>query len=125
MKKVIHSKEAPEAIGPYSQAIVTGGTVYCSGQIGITPATGEMCGSSIEEQTSQVMKNLEGVLESAGCTFANVVKCTIFLANMEDFGTVNRIYGDSFKLDPPARETVAVRTLPKNALVEISCIAVR
>lgn len=125
MKKVIHSGNAPEAIGPYSQAIAAGDTVYCSGQIGIVPGSGELAGSTIEEQTRQVMNNLGAVLEAAGCTFDQVVKCSIFLNDMDDFGTVNRIYGEFFKENPPARETVAVRTLPKNVRVEISCIAVK
>jgi len=122
-KKVIYSKKAPEAIGPYSQAIVYDGLVYCSGQIGIFPENGSFAGNAIKEQTRQVMKNLGSVLAEAGSDFSKVIKCSIFLSDMSDFGVVNQIYGEYFTDNPPARETVAVKTLPKNALVEISCIA--
>ena len=122
-KKVIHSDNAPAAIGPYSQAIVSNGMVYCSGQIGLKAEDGSLAGSDIETQTRQVMKNLGEVLKAAGSGFEKVVKCSIFLADMGDFAVVNAIYGEYFQVDPPARETVAVRTLPKNVLVEISCIA--
>ncbi|HAC15478.1 MAG TPA: reactive intermediate/imine deaminase [Bacteroidetes bacterium] len=123
MKKIISTVNAPAAIGPYSQAIVHGGILYCSGQIPIDPATGEFAGSTIDVQAEQVMKNLEAILSAAGTDFSKVIKCTIFLADMGDFATVNGIYGKYFQSEPPARETVAVKTLPKNALVEISCIA--
>jgi len=123
MKKVIHSDSAPKALGPYSQAIVLNGMVYCSGQIGITPLNGEFAGKDVATQCKQVMKNLEAVLHEAGSGFEKVVKTTIFLADMGDFGTVNEIYGSYFSENPPARETVAVKTLPKSALVEISVIA--
>src|SRR5690606_11940956 len=123
MKKVIHSDNAPKALGPYSQAIVSIGMVYCLGQIGILPANGDLAGYDVASQCKQVMKNLEAVLLEAGSGFDNVVKATIFLADMGDFGTVNEIYGSYFNQNPPARETVAVRTLPKSALVEISVIA--
>ncbi len=122
-KKVIHSDNAPAAIGPYSQAIVSNGMVYCSGQIGLNASDGSLAGNDIETQTRQVMKNLGEVLKAAGSGFDKVVKCSIFLADMGDFAVVNAIYGEYFQVDPPARETVAVRTLPKNVLVEISCIA--
>ncbi|HKJ31230.1 MAG TPA: RidA family protein [Balneolales bacterium] len=122
-KKVIYSKKAPEAIGPYSQAIVYDGLVYCSGQIGIIPENGSFAGNAIKEQTRQVMKNLGSVLAEAGSDFSKVIKCSIFLSDMSDFGVVNQIYGEYFTDNPPSRETVAVKTLPKNALVEISCIA--
>jgi len=122
-KKVIYSKKAPEAIGPYSQAIVYDGLVYCSGQIGIFPENGSFAGNAIKEQTRQVMKNLGSVLAEAGSDFSKVIKCSIFLSDMSDFGVVNQIYGEYFTDNPPSRETVAVKTLPKNALVEISCIA--
>ena len=123
MKKIINTTDAPAAIGPYSQAIVHGGILYCSGQIPIDPATGEFVGNTIDAQAEQVMKNLAAILKSAGTDFTKVIKCTIFLADMADFATVNGIYGKYFQSEPPARETVAVKTLPKNALVEISCIA--
>lgn len=123
MKKVINTTDAPAAIGPYSQAIVHGGLVYCSGQIPIDPKTGEFAGQTVDVQAEQVMKNIAAVLKAAGSDFNKVIKCTIFLADMGDFAVVNGIYGKYFESEPPARETVAVKTLPKNALVEISCIA--
>ena len=123
MKKIINTPYAPAAIGPYSQAIVHGGILYCSGQIPIDPSTGEFVGTTIDVQAEQVMKNLAALLNAAGTDFSKVIKCTIFLADMGDFVTVNGIYGKYFQSEPPARETVAVKTLPKNALVEISCIA--
>ena len=122
-KKVIHSDKAPAAIGPYSQAIVSNGMVFCSGQIGLKPEDGSLAGEDIASQTRQVMQNLGEVLTAAGSHFNKVVKCSIFLSDMADFGVVNSIYGEYFREDPPARETVAVKTLPKNVLVEISCIA--
>lgn len=123
MKTIVHTDNAPAALGPYSQAVICNGMVYCSGQVGIVPGTGEFAGPTVEEQAEQVMLNMEAVLTAAGSGFANVVKTSIFLETMDDFGAVNVIYGARFPNDPPARETVAVRTLPKNALVEISCIA--
>jgi 2-iminobutanoate/2-iminopropanoate deaminase len=123
LKKTITSPDAPKALGPYSQAVVHNNMVYCSGQIGLDPATGEFAGGSIAAQTRQVMLNLEAVLKQAGSSFDRVVKCSIFLADMNDFSVVNQIYGEYFENDPPARETVAVKTLPKSALVEISCVA--
>ena len=123
-KQIVQSDEAPKALGPYSQAVIYNGLVYCSGQIGLNPKTGEFAGNTVSEQAEQVMKNLEAVLSEAGSNFANVLKCTIFLADMSDFAVVNEIYGRFFKINPPARETVAVKTLPKNALVEIGCIAI-
>ena len=123
MKKIIHTSDAPEAIGPYSQAVVHNGMVYCSGQVGFDPETMEFAGDDVESQARQVMENLQQVLEEAGSGFGNVIKCSIFLDQMGDFGKVNEIYGEYFPEQPPARETVAVDTLPKNAKVEISCIA--
>lgn len=123
MKKNIHASDAPEAIGPYSQAVVHNGIVYCSGQIGLDPESMEFVGEDVESQARQVMKNLQAVLNEAGASFNNVLKCSIFLADMNDFATVNDIYSTYFSEDPPARETVAVKTLPKNCRVEISCIA--
>ena len=120
---IIHTDDAPEALGPYSQAVSYNGLIFCSGQIGLNPTTNLLAGDTIEEQAKQVMKNLEAVLSKAGTTFAKVVKCSIFLADMDDFAAVNEIYGAYFPFNPPARETVAVRTLPKHCLVEISCIA--
>ena len=123
MKKIIHTSEAPDAIGPYSQAVVHNDIVYCSGQIGLDPETMEFVGDDVAAQAKQVMKNLEAVLLEAGSGFGKVIKCSIFLDDMSNFQTVNEIYGSHFKSDPPARETVAVKTLPKNCKVEIGCTA--
>lgn len=123
MKKVIRTNKAPQAIGPYSQAVAYNDVMYCSGQIGIDPETGDMAGDDVETQARQVMKNLQCVLEEAGSGFDSVLKCSIFMADMDDFSVVNEIYGAFFPENPPARETVAVKTLPKNCKVEISCIA--
>lgn len=124
MKQIIETDKAPEAIGPYSQAVIYNGIVYCSGQIALDPDTMKLTGNDIETQTRRVMKNLGELLSASGSSFSDVLKCSIFLADMGDFGKVNEIYGDYFQDNPPARETVAVKTLPKNALVEISCIAI-
>lgn len=123
MKKIISTEKAPKAIGPYSQAVVLNGVVYCSGQIPLDPNSMEIVGNTAKEQATQVMKNLAEVLKAAGSDFSNVVKCSIFLDDMGDFAEVNEVYGSYFTSEPPARETVAVQTLPKNVLVEISCIA--
>ncbi len=123
MKQVVHSDHAPKALGPYSQAIKANGMVFCSGQVGLDPATGEFAGDDVSTQCNQVMENLKAVLQEAGSGLDQVVKTSIFLADMGDFGTVNEIYGSYFSQNYPARETVAVKTLPKNALVEISVIA--
>jgi 2-iminobutanoate/2-iminopropanoate deaminase len=120
--KFISTHEAPQAIGPYSQAVKVNGFIYTSGQIGLTPE-GVMAGDDIENQTHQVMKNLFYVLEAAGAHFNDVIKTTIFLADMNDFEKVNAIYAHYFGMHKPVRSTVAVKTLPKNALVEIDCIA--
>ena len=120
--KIVATKDAPQAIGPYSQAIEANGFVYTSGQIALRP-DGTMEERGVEHQTHQVMKNLFYVLEAAGATFADVVKTTIYLANMDDFVTVNEVYAHYFGDHKPARSTIAVKTLPKNALVEIECIA--
>ncbi len=123
MKKIISTEKAPKAIGPYSQAVVLNGVVYCSGQIPLDPSSMEIVGNTAKEQATQVMKNLAEVLKAAGSDFSKVVKCSIFLDDMGDFAEVNEVYGSYFTSEPPARETVAVQTLPKNVLVEISCIA--
>ena len=122
-KKIVSTDQAPAAIGPYSQAIIHGGLVYCSGQIALDPVTMEVVGEDAETQARQVMNNLGEVLRSAGSDFSEVIKCSIFLDSMDDFGVVNNVYGAFFTENPPARETLAVQTLPKNVLVEISCIA--
>lgn len=124
MKKVIATTAAPGAIGPYSQAIDTGSFVYASGQIPIKPATGEIP-EGITAQTTQSLANVKAILEAAGLTMANVVKTTVFLANMDDFAAMNAVYGEAFAEPYPARSAVAVRTLPKNVLVEIEVIALR
>jgi 2-iminobutanoate/2-iminopropanoate deaminase len=122
----ITTSGAPKAIGPYSQGIVArgGGLVFCSGQIPLDPATGEMVGAGdVRIQTERVLRNLEAVLTSAGASLKTVVKTTIFLADLQDFGAVNEIYARFFPTDPPARSTVEVAGLPKGALVEIEAIA--
>lgn len=124
-KKVIYSSNAPEPIGPYSQAIQAGNTLYVSGQIAIERASGKLITGNIETETRMVMKNLGEVLHAAGMDFSHVVKCTIFLKDMNNFPRVNDIYGQSFPQQPPARETVEVSRLPKDVNVEISCIAVQ
>ncbi|MEZ5007120.1 MAG: RidA family protein [Chitinophagales bacterium] len=124
-KKIIYTDHAPDPIGPYSQAVLAGDTLYISGQIGIDSFAGVLIDENITKETEQVMDNLHAILEAAGMTFDNVVKCSIFLNSMDDFAAVNKVYGSYFGDDAPARETVAVKTLPKNVNVEISAIAVR
>jgi 2-iminobutanoate/2-iminopropanoate deaminase len=123
IKECIHTPQAPEAIGPYSQAVKAGGLLYCSGQIALDPETMTIVGKTVAEQCQQVMRNLEAVLKAGGSEWTKVLKTSIFLADMADFPIVNEIYGTYFTENPPARETVAVRELPKSVLVEISCIA--
>lgn len=123
LKKNVKTEKAPAAIGPYSQAVIYEGIVYCSGQIALNPETMELVSHDVAAQTKQVMNNIEQVLLEAGSNFSNVLKCSIFLESMEDFTEVNEIYQSYFKSNPPARETVEVRKLPKNAKIEISCIA--
>lgn len=124
-KKVVFTKQAPEPIGPYSQAIEAGNMVFISGQIAIQPSTSNLITANIEEETTQVMVNLEAILTVAGLSFNNVVKTTIFLKDMNNFPKVNAIYGRYFQQQPPARETVEVSRLPKDVNVEISCIAIK
>ena len=123
MKKKISTPKAPQAVGPYSQAIMVNNTLYTSGQIAIDPATGQMVENSIELQTRQVMINLQNLLSESGFSFDDVVKTTVFLKNMDDFATVNAIYAEYFKENAPARSCVAVCSLPKNALIEVELIA--
>lgn len=123
-KTVIYSDKAPAPIGPYSQAIKTGNTLYVSGQIPLNNDTGELVAGSIALETDQVMKNLSFILDAAGLNFSNVVKCSIFVTEMNDFAVVNATYEKYFESVPPARETVEVAALPKGVHVEISCIAV-
>lgn len=122
-KRVIHTEKAPKAIGPYSQAIHIGELVYTAGQVALDPATMELVPGGIEEQTRQVLANLTNVLEAAGSGISKVVKTTVFLKDMNDFAKMNAIYAEAFGENPPARTTVAVAGLPKNALVEIECVA--
>jgi len=125
MKKVINTKNAPKAIGPYSQAILSGNTLYCSGQIAINPDTGNLVTENITAETNQVMKNILAVLKAANMNFENVVKCSIFMIDMNDYSAVNQVYAKCFSQNPPAREAVQVSVLPKNVNVEISIIAVK
>lgn len=125
MKRIISTTQAPQAIGPYSQAVEAGGMVFLSGQIPIDPRTGELVAGDVEAQTAQVMANLQAVLTAAGLTFADVVRCTIYLTSLADFAQVNAVYGEQFPNHPPARATVQVAALPKGAQVEIDAIAVR
>ena len=125
MKKVILTANAPKPIGPYSQAIQAGQTLYCSGQIPLDPKTGEILKGSVKEEAQLVMKNIEAVLKEAGYGFEHIVKTNIFLISMSDFAAVNEIYGQYFKSDPPARSTIAVKELPKGAQVEIEVVAYR
>lgn len=124
-KKVISTNDAPAAIGPYSQAIVANGFLFCSGQIALHPESGELVGmGDITKQTKQVMENLAAVLRAGGSSFEDVVKCGIFLESMDDFAAVNAVYATYFEgMEPPARACVAVRTLPKNVAVEVEAIA--
>jgi 2-iminobutanoate/2-iminopropanoate deaminase len=119
----ISTPDAPQAIGPYSQAIRTGQFVYTSGQIALDPASGELVGTDVQTQTQRVLQNLQAVLNSAGSSLAQVVKTTVFLANMSDFQAMNAIYATYFQGVTPARSTIAVAELPRKALVEIECIA--
>ena len=123
MKKIINTPNAPAPIGPYNQAVMTGDMLFISGQIALVPGTGELANADLTEETNQVMKNLKAILTEAGMDFSHVVKTTIFLSDMSLFGAVNEIYGSYFTSDYPARETVAVKGLPKNVNVEISMIA--
>ncbi len=123
MKEIITTENAPGAIGPYSQAVKTENMVFCSGQIPIDPNTGEFVSDNVAEQTHQVLKNLSAVLEAAGTDLNNVVKTTVFLADMNDFTAMNEVYAEYFSENKPARATVQAARLPKDARVEIECIA--
>jgi 2-iminobutanoate/2-iminopropanoate deaminase len=125
LRKVIHTPEAPEPIGAYSQAIQVGDTLYVSGQIGLNPETGELENQELRVETHQMMTNAKAILKAAGMELDQVVKCTLYLSDMNLFPAVNQIYGEYFEGDqPPAREAIAIRELPKQANVEISLIAV-
>jgi 2-iminobutanoate/2-iminopropanoate deaminase len=123
VRQIIKTGEAPQAIGPYSQAVVAGGLVFASGQIPLDPSTGEFVAGGIAEQTEQVLRNLSKVLEAAGTSLARVVKTTVFLADMNDFAAMNEVYGRHFSEEPPARSTVQAARLPRDARVEIDVIA--
>jgi 2-iminobutanoate/2-iminopropanoate deaminase len=123
-KEPVLSKNAPQPIGPYSQAIRSGSMLFCSGQVALDAVTGQMTGTDVETQTKKVMENLGAVLQAGGASFNQVVKTTIFLKSMNDFPKVNEIYAQYFKETPPARSTVEVSRLPKDALVEVEAVAV-
>lgn len=123
MAEIISTENAPGAIGPYSQAVKTGGMIFCSGQIPIDPATGNFVSEDVAEQTEQVLKNLEAVLKAGGAGLGNVVKTTVFLADMNDFAAMNDVYARFFNENKPARATVQAARLPRDARVEIECIA--
>lgn len=125
MKKFVHSKSAPAAIGPYSQAVIVekAGLVYTAGQVGLLPDTGEMISGGIQEQTRQALKNIGAILAGAGLELTHVVKTTVFLKDLNDFAAMNAAYAESFPKNPPARSTVQVARLPKDALVEIEAVA--
>ena len=121
--KVVQTDKAPAAIGPYSQAVIHNNVVYCSGQIPLDPDTMKVVDGGVEAQTKQVMENMKEVLLEAGTNFGKVIKCTIYLDDMGDFAKMNEVYSSYFGENPPAREAIAVETLPKNVMVEVSCVA--
>ncbi len=123
-REIVSSDNAPRAIGPYSQAIRAGGFVFVSGQIPLDPRTGQLVGSDVKQQTRQVLENVRAILEAGNSSMDRVVKCTVFLANMDDFGPMNEEYGSFFQGQPPARSTVQAARLPRGALVEIDVIAI-
>ncbi|MEK7328913.1 MAG: RidA family protein [Chloroflexota bacterium] len=123
-RNVIHTDDAPKAIGPYSQAIRVGDLVYTAGQVSIVPATGDLIAGDIEAQTRQALNNLKAVLEAAGSGLDKVVKTTVFMTDLGDFARMNAVYAEFFPAQPPARSTVQVAALPKGAMVEIECVAV-
>ncbi len=126
MKKIINSKQAPAPIGPYNQAVLAGNTLYISGQIALNPQTGNLENQTLEEETKRVMKNLQAILKEAGMDFKNIVKCSIFISDMDNFSKINELYAHYFdEKNAPARETVEVSRLPKDVNIEISAIAVK
>jgi 2-iminobutanoate/2-iminopropanoate deaminase len=125
MKKIIHTTEAPEAVGPYSQAVLAGDSLYLAGQVGIDPEAGKIVEDTVEGQARQVIRNLEAVLKAADMTLENVVKTTVYLASIDDFQTVNQTYAEFFGEHPPARAAFQVAALPLGALVEIEAVAIR
>jgi 2-iminobutanoate/2-iminopropanoate deaminase len=123
-RSIVRTDSAPKAIGPYSQAVVAGGQIFCSGQVGLVPETGQLVQGGIQAETRRVLENLAAVLAGAGSSLADVVRCTVFLKSMGDFAAMNEVYAQFFTQDPPARATVEVAGLPRGALVEIDCVAV-
>ena len=123
-KKIIKTHKAPQAIGPYSQAVKSGNFIFASGQIPVDPVSGEMAENDIKKQTERVMENIKGLLESENLTMANIIKTTCFLTDMANFAAFNEVYANYFPENPPARSTVAIKALPKDALVEVEIIAV-
>lgn len=123
--RVVKTYDAPEAIGPYSQAIEANGFLFLSGQIAIDPATNSVTGTNIESQTRQIFKNIKAVLKAAGTKLSNVIKCTVFMVDLNDFGKMNSIYEEEFGGHKPARSTVQVARLPKDVLIEIECVAIK
>jgi len=123
MREVIATEQAPQAIGPYSQAIRAQGLIFTSGQIAIDPATAQITGGDVSAQTDRVLKNLAAILQASGSSLEKVLRCTVFLKNMGDFAAMNEVYGHHFKQAPPARSTVEVARLPKDVLIEIDVIA--
>lgn len=124
-RSIVKTPLAPAAIGPYSQAILAGDTLYCSGQIAIDPSTGSMITSSVEDEAERVLENLGAILHAVGMDYPNVVKCSVFLLDITDYAQVNEVYARYFNEQPPAREAIQVAALPRGARVEISCVAVR
>jgi 2-iminobutanoate/2-iminopropanoate deaminase len=125
MKKIVNISDAPKPIAPYSQAVLSGNTLYVSGQIAIDPYTGKLVEGGVAEQTKRVMENIRAILKEENMDFSNVIKCSIFMSDMDLYKEVNEVYGQYFKVDPPAREAIAAKGLPMNVDVEISCIATR
>ncbi len=125
MKKTINTPDAPAPIGPYSQAVLSNGILYLSGQIALNPDTGEIITDNIVDETHQVMKNIQAIINASGLTMDHIIKCSIFIINMDDFTEINEVYGTYFNNEPPARETIEVSRLPKNVNVEISVIAAK
>jgi 2-iminobutanoate/2-iminopropanoate deaminase len=124
-REIVHTDKAPAALGPYSQANIAGSLVFVSGQLAIDPSTGEFVPGGVREQTEQVLKNMGAILEAAGAAFSDVASCTVYLKDMNDFAAMNEVYSRYFSEQPPTRAAVQVARLPKDGIVEISCIAVK
>lgn len=124
-RETVHTDKAPKALGPYSQAVTAGTMVFVSGQLGLDPETGNFVGGGVQEQTERVLQNLTAILEAAGATLGDVTACTVFLKDMNDFAAMNEVYARHFTANPPSRAAIEVARLPKDGLVEISCIAVK